>query len=105
METRLYIDVATLDVPHRRALEEVIGRLLAGFLRTVGTSEVFPIGMTVLLRAAELWANASVGGLPYADADLIIAATALEHGRVLVTGNTPHFTWIPGLRLDDWRQP
>ena len=42
---------------------------------------------------------------PNADADLIIAATAMEHGRVLVTGNTPHFAWISGLRLEDWRQP
>ena len=29
METDLKIDVATLDAPHRRALEEVIGRELA----------------------------------------------------------------------------
>ena len=29
METNLKIDIATLDAPHRRALEEVIGRQLA----------------------------------------------------------------------------
>jgi predicted nucleic acid-binding protein len=80
-------------------------RQLAEFLKTVSTSEVFPVGMPVLLRAAELWADAFAGGHPHADADLIIAATTLEHGRVLVTGNTPHFAWIPGLRLEDWRQP
>ena len=34
----------------------------------------------------------------------IIAATALEHKRVLVTGNTAHFSWVPGLRVEDWRQ-
>src|SRR6202790_3378726 len=48
-------------------------RQLAGFLKTVDTSEVFPIGMPVLLRAAELWADASVGGYPHDDADLMIA--------------------------------
>jgi predicted nucleic acid-binding protein len=37
------------------------------------------------------------------DADLIIAATAMEHRRVLVSGNTDHFAWIPGLVLDNWR--
>jgi hypothetical protein len=42
---------------------------------------------------------------PHADADVLIAATALEHGRVLVTGNTAHFSWIPGLAIEDWRQP
>jgi len=30
METDVKIDVAALDTPHRRALEEVIGRQLAG---------------------------------------------------------------------------
>jgi tRNA(fMet)-specific endonuclease VapC len=80
-------------------------RQLAAFLNTVSTSDVFPVAMPVLLRAAELWADACASGHPHDDADLIIAATALEHGRVLVTGNTLHFLWIPGLRLEDWRQP
>ena len=56
-------------------------------------------------RAADLWVIGRQGGHPHEDADLLIAATALEHGRMLVTGNTPHFSWIPGLRLDDWRLP
>src|SRR5437868_4688582 len=80
-------------------------RQLAAFLKTISTSEVFPVNMPVLMRAAELWADARSGGHPQDDADLIIAATALEQGRVLVTGNTTHFAWIPGLRLADWRQP
>jgi tRNA(fMet)-specific endonuclease VapC len=82
-----------------------VTRQLAGFLKIVSTSEVFPVGMPVLMRAAEMWADASAAGHPQNDADLIIAPTALEADRVLVTGNTPHFAWIAGLRLDDWRQP
>jgi hypothetical protein len=39
------------------------------------------------------------------DADLLIAATAMEHGLVLVSGNTSDFSWITGLTLADWRQP
>jgi hypothetical protein len=39
----------------------------------------------------------------YLRSDLIIAATALEHDRALVTGNTPHFSWISGLSLANWR--
>ena len=80
-------------------------RQLAEFLKTVGTSDVFSVSVPVLMRAAELWVTARTGGHPHDDADLIIAATALEHGRVLVTGNTAHFAWIPGLRLEDWRKP
>lgn len=41
-------------------------------------------------------------GASHRDPDLIIAATALEHGRVLVTGNTSDFAWIPGLIIEDW---
>jgi tRNA(fMet)-specific endonuclease VapC len=80
-------------------------RQLAAFLRTAGTSEVFAVSVPVLMRAAGLWADARAGGHPHGDADLIIAATALEHGRVLVTGNAAHYSWIPGLTIEDWRQP
>lgn len=58
----------------------------------------------VVKGAAQLWADAQNGGHPSSDADLIIAATAIESGRTLVTGNTGHFSWIPGLMLDDWRK-
>jgi len=76
---------------------------LADFLRTVGTSDVFPVGRPILMRAADLWVDGRAGGHPHDDADLIIAATALETQRVLVTGNTSHYAWIKGLNLVDWR--
>ena len=66
---------------------------------------VFAVTDAIFDRAADLWVTGRRGGHAHNDADLIIAATALEHGRALVTGNTEHFAWIPGLRLDDWRQP
>jgi tRNA(fMet)-specific endonuclease VapC len=80
-------------------------RQLSGFLTTLGTSDVFPASMAVLMRAADLWADAHRRGHPHDDADLIIAATALEHRQVLVTGNSAHFGWIPGLSVEDWRMP
>jgi len=36
-------------------------------------------------------------------ADALIAATALSHGLVLLTGNDKHFSAIKGLRLDVFR--
>jgi tRNA(fMet)-specific endonuclease VapC len=78
-------------------------RQLAKFMKTVGTSDVFPVSLPVLLRAADLWAEGRGGGHPHDDTDLIIAATALQAQRVLVTGNTSHYSWITGLRLADWR--
>ena len=66
---------------------------------------VLPITDAILDRTANLWVAARRGGHPGKDADLIIAATALEYGRTLVTGNTFHFAWIPGLKVEDWRLP
>jgi tRNA(fMet)-specific endonuclease VapC len=80
-------------------------RQLQRFTAFCAHSLIFPITDDVLDRAADLWAEAYRGGHPRNDADLIIAATALQHGRTLVTGNGPHFSWILGLTVEDWRQP
>src|SRR5258708_2378934 len=64
-----------------------------------------PITDAIFDHAADLWVAAHALGRPQKDGDLLIAATALEHGRVLVTGNTADFSWIRGLTLEDWRQP
>jgi tRNA(fMet)-specific endonuclease VapC len=78
---------------------------LTRFDRFCQMNQLIGVTVPILDRAAELWASAQRGGHPCGDADLIIAATALESDLVLVTGNTPHFSWIPGLRLQDWRLP
>jgi tRNA(fMet)-specific endonuclease VapC len=62
-----------------------------------------PISDAVLDRASDLWADARKGGHPGRDPDLIIAATALESSRVLITGNLAHFSWIPSLAIENWR--
>ena len=43
-------------------------------------------------------------GRVIADADILIAATTLRYGAVLVTNNTRHFKRISGLNLVDWQQ-
>jgi tRNA(fMet)-specific endonuclease VapC len=68
-------------------------------------SHVLPVSDAVLDRATDLWVLARSAGVQANDADLIIAATALEAALVLATGNTAHFEWIPGLRIEDWRVP
>ena len=80
-------------------------RQLSAFQQVTSHADIVGVTIPILDRAAELWAVANASGHPRGDADLIIAATALEVGRVLVTGNTQHFSWIPGLRIEDWRQP
>lgn len=68
-------------------------------------STIIPVTDSVFDRAEDLWAIARRGGRSCGDADLIIAATALDTGRILVTGNTTHYSWISGLALEDWRNP
>lgn len=78
-------------------------KMLASFDTMCAHMAVFPISDDVLDRAADLWVEARNAGDPQRDADLIIAATALVHGRMLVTGNTAHFQWMNGLLIADWR--
>lgn len=78
---------------------------LSRFLEFCRHSSIVSVSDDVLDRAAELWALGRRQGLTPNDADLIIAATAIAHGRTLVTGNTVHFQWIPGLTLSNWRDP
>jgi tRNA(fMet)-specific endonuclease VapC len=78
---------------------------LARFHTFCGHSLILPLTDAIFDGAADLWVVARQGGHACGDADLLIAATALEHGRRLVTGNSSHFAWIPGLAVDDWRQP
>jgi predicted nucleic acid-binding protein len=80
-------------------------RQLSNFVTLAASSDILPVSLAVLDRAASLWADARAGGHPQDDADLIIAASALESGRMLVTGNISHFNWISALKIDDWRQP
>jgi len=85
--------------------EKQAARQLVQFDTFCRESLIIPITEAILNRTADLWTEARRGGFPGKDADLLIAATALETQRVLVTGNTPHFYWVPGLRLANWRTP
>ena len=54
-------------------------------------------------KLGELKAKAEAAGRRVDDADVIIAATAMRHGALLVTGNTRHFSRFDGLEIEDWR--
>ena len=62
---------------------------------------VLPISKAIRIFAAEkarLWNI----GQKIADFDLLIGATALYHGLILVTNNTRHFERMQSLRLENW---
>lgn len=53
-------------------------------------------------EAAKARAVLEQNGTPIGPLDLLIAATALAHGGVLVTHNTREFERVPGLQVEDW---
>ena len=49
-----------------------------------------------------LKAELEKGSIGCSEPDLRIAAVAIQHSLILITGNTKHFKNIPGLRIEDW---
>ena len=60
------------------------------------------ISKSVMMRFGIIKAELESRGTRLADADILIAATALENDMTLVTGNTKHFDRIPGLIIENW---
>ena len=67
-------------------------------------NEILPLTDGIVVRAAELYADLHRRGQLIGDADILIAATALENGRAVVTINESHFIRIPGLQVYNWLQ-
>ena len=63
-----------------------------------------PLTRLIANRAAELRSDLTIGatGTPIGPCDLLIAATALEHGATLVTNSVREFVRVPGLTVEDW---
>lgn len=66
------------------------------FLREV---PVLPLNRTTMKRFARIRGELRRDGTLLPDPDLLIAATALEHGLELATRNRAHFERIPDLLL------
>ena len=55
-------------------------------------------------RAATLCGDLHRQGTSLPDADLLIAATALEAQRPLISNNLAHFQRIAGLNVEIWKR-
>ncbi len=60
-----------------------------------------PLTHPIADRAAGLRSDLAAAGTPIGPYDLLIAATALEHGATLVTNNVREFVRLPGLLVED----
>jgi tRNA(fMet)-specific endonuclease VapC len=80
-------------------------RQIAAFEERCRQSIVLPLTDEVIVQAADIYADLYRQGQLISDADILVAATALVHGLVLITGNTAHFVRVSGLRIESWRAP
>ncbi len=78
---------------------------IAAFDRLCAASEVLPLTNAVVRRAAGIYGDLHQRGQLIGDADILIAATAMESGLVCATNNENHFKRIPNLPLDNWLRP
>lgn len=60
---------------------------------------VLPLNRRIMERFATIRGTLRQQGQIIGDPDIIIAATAIHHGLILVTQNMKHFQRIPGLVL------
>ncbi len=73
--------------------------VLEQFLLTV---KIINSNSNIASRFGQLKALLEKKGIPLADADLLIATTALETSTLLVTGNIKHYQRIENLTLENW---
>ncbi len=83
-------------------------RLLSKFAVTLANEEFLPFAVTTAVLAGKISAELDKRGIPIGLNDPMIAATAIEHGLVLGTGNTKHYEQIQQigfpLQLANWRE-
>jgi tRNA(fMet)-specific endonuclease VapC len=99
----VYVSVITLaelkhgvrraDTPERMSKRQrFLDEVMSAFI-------ILPVTSEIALRAGELDAELELQGATLDIADVLIAATALEHNLAVLTHNTRHFERISGLRL------
>ena len=110
----------SLAIEHEAVLSVIVfGELCYGALSSARAAEnlakidglaavlgLAPVDRAVAKRFAEIKALLRRTGIARSDADLFIAATALELDAVLVTNDRAlHDGSIPGLKLENWLSP
>ena len=76
---------------------------IEAFVKFCTLNIVLPITDEVIVKAADIYASLKERGILISDADILVAATAITNGRVLITNNIVHFSKIQGLQLDNWK--
>ena len=75
---------------------------LRGFEELMDKSEIITLDREIIDRASEIYAELKRRGELIEDADILIAASCLVKGMVLVTDNEEHFRRIESLEMENW---
>ncbi len=72
-----------------------------GFRQFLRSVDVLPLNRAIMRRFARIRGNLRAHGRGIPDPNILIAATAIEHGASLLTRNRRHFDRISDLTLFD----
>jgi tRNA(fMet)-specific endonuclease VapC len=78
-------------------------RLRTVMERLLNTLPSAPVTSQVAACAATLRADLRRRGVPIGHYDLLIAATGLTYGLIVITHNAREFNRVPGLQVEDWQ--
>ena len=78
---------------------------LQGLLAILYDLRVLDVNVPIARRFGEIRAQLLDRGHVVPTADMLIAATAIEHGLTLVTHNARHYAGVPQLPMIDWLLP
>ncbi len=67
-------------------------------------NEIIELDDKIVGRAADIYADLHKRGQLVGDADILIAATAIENNLAIVTNNESHFNRISGLQVLNWNK-
>jgi tRNA(fMet)-specific endonuclease VapC len=76
----------------------------AAFTLLCQASLIFPLTDQIVDSADTLYGELYRQGALLPDADLLIAATALDTQRTLITNNLAHFQRVPHLTSETWKR-
>jgi predicted nucleic acid-binding protein len=112
--SRLIERLAEIDASEQATTAITIGELAYGAqhadrhelyeraVRLLSGTRVLPFDRDAAERYGSIRSELEREGRRLPDPDLRIAATALAHRAVLITGNLRHFERVPGLDCEDW---
>lgn len=75
---------------------------LAAFDQLCRVSTILPLTDPIVVRAAGIYAHLYRRGALIGDADILIAATSIEHRLIVLTNNEEHYRRIPGIQIENW---